>query len=74
MNAYVKENIADALIGSNTFQVRRSPIKIGLFEDEECWKLQRRPKHHRGRRGRRVARALPKRVAVSLQSGLADAA
>ena len=24
MNAYVKENIADALIGSNTFQVRRS--------------------------------------------------
>ena len=25
MNAYVKENIADAMVGTNTFQVRRTP-------------------------------------------------
>ena len=30
MNAYVKENLASALIGANTFQVRRTPIRIGL--------------------------------------------
>src|SRR5947208_14196478 len=42
MNAYVKENLASALIGANTFQVRRTPIRIGLFDDEEWRKLQRR--------------------------------
>ena len=31
MNSYVKENIADALIGMNAFQVRKSPLSIGLF-------------------------------------------
>jgi putative ABC transport system permease protein len=34
MNSYVSENLAGALIGQNTFQVRRSPIQIGLFDDE----------------------------------------
>ena len=29
MNAYVKENIAGAVIGTNAFQVRRTPIQIG---------------------------------------------
>src|SRR5436305_8586416 len=44
MNAYVKENIADALIGSNTFQIRRLPINIGLIEDADWLRMQRRPK------------------------------
>ena len=44
MNAYVKENIADALIGSNTFQIRRLPINSGLIEDDEWLRMQRRPK------------------------------
>ncbi len=44
MNAYVKENIADALIGSNTFQVRRLPINLGLIEDADWLRMQRRPK------------------------------
>ena len=44
MNAYVKENLASALIGANTFQVRRTPIRIGLFDDDEWRKLQRRPR------------------------------
>ena len=34
MNSYVSTNLAGALIGQNTFQVRRSPIQIGLFDDE----------------------------------------
>src|SRR6187455_1340980 len=44
MNAYVTENIAAAMIGSNTFQVRRTPINIGLIEDEDWRRMQRRPK------------------------------
>src|SRR5881275_1390153 len=44
MNAYVKENIADALIRSNTFQVRRLPINLGLIEDADWIRMQRRPK------------------------------
>src|SRR5512143_2439964 len=44
MNAYVKESIADALIGSNTFQVRRLPINLGLIEDADWLRMQRRPK------------------------------
>src|SRR5438067_13750747 len=43
MNVYVKENLASALIGANTFQVRRTPIRIGLFADEEWRRSQRRP-------------------------------
>src|SRR4051812_27459916 len=41
MNFYVKENLASALIGANTFQVRRTPIRIGLFDDDEWRQLQR---------------------------------
>lgn len=43
MNAYVSENLASALIGANTFQVRRSPIQIGLFDDEQYLKIAKRP-------------------------------
>src|SRR5947208_6114009 len=42
MNAYVKENIADAMIGTNTFQVRRTPINIAMIEDDEWMRAQRR--------------------------------
>jgi len=44
MNAYVKENIADAMVGTNTFQVRRTPIQIGFFDDEMWKRVARRPK------------------------------
>ncbi|MEO8564537.1 MAG: ABC transporter permease [bacterium] len=43
MNAYVKENIADSLIGTNAFQVRRVPIQLGFFDDEAFKKVARRP-------------------------------
>jgi putative ABC transport system permease protein len=68
MNAYVKENLASALIGANTFQVRRTPIRIGLFDDEEWRKLQRRPRVSESDAAA-VISAVPEAVAVSLQSG-----
>jgi putative ABC transport system permease protein len=68
MNAYVKENIADAMIGSNTFQVRRTPINITLIQDEDWLRMQRR---------RRITPAdadvvqiaLPDAQAIALTSG-----
>ncbi len=68
MNAYVKENIADAMIGMNSFQVRRLPISLGLFNDDQFRVLQRRPRidvHDADA----VRDALPDAVAISLQSG-----
>src|ERR1700716_3494858 len=43
MNAYVKDNVANSLIGTNAFQVRRVPIQLGLFDDEMWRRVSRRP-------------------------------
>ncbi len=68
MNAYVSENLAGALIGKDVFQVRRTPIQIGLFDDEEWRKLQRRPRiTHEDAAA--VIEAIPEATAVSMQSG-----
>ncbi|MBL0171388.1 MAG: ABC transporter permease [Gemmatimonadaceae bacterium] len=68
MNAYVKENIADAMIGMNTFQVRRLPISLGFFNDDEFRLLRRRPRVDE-RDADAVRAALPDADAISLQSG-----
>jgi putative ABC transport system permease protein len=68
MNAYVTENIANAMIGSNTFQIRRTPINIGLIEDEEWRRIQRRPKISAADAAV-VRAALPDAEAISIQSG-----
>ena len=68
MNAYVKENIADALVGSNVFQVRRLPLSFGLFTDDAFRLLQRRPLVDE-RDANAVRAALPDAVAISFQSG-----
>jgi putative ABC transport system permease protein len=68
MNAYVKENVANAMIGSNTFQVRRTPINIGLIEDEEWRRMQRRPKITHAD-AEVVRGALPDAEAISITSG-----
>ncbi len=68
MNAYVRENLASALIGANTFQVRRTPIQVGLFDDELMRRLQRRPKVNDADAAA-VAVAIPEALAVSRQSG-----
>jgi putative ABC transport system permease protein len=68
MNAYVQENIADAMIGSNTFQVRRSPINVARFADDEIDRMARRPLITR-EEADAVRNAVPGALAVSLQSG-----
>ena len=68
MNAYVSENLAGALIGQNTFQVRRSPIQIGLFDDEQFLKIQKRPRITPAD-AQAVIAAVPNATAISLQSG-----
>jgi putative ABC transport system permease protein len=68
MNAYVKENVTGAVIGTNAFQVRRTPIAEGLLTDEEIRQLQKRPIISRVD-AEVVRRAIPDAQAVSMQSG-----
>jgi len=68
MNSYVSNNLAGALIGQNSFQVRRSPIQIGLFDDEQFRRIQKRPRITESDAAAVIA-AIPNAVAVSLQSG-----
>lgn len=68
MNAYVKENIADAITGTNTFQVRRLPLSLGLFNDNELRSLQRRPRVNE-RDAEAIRAAIPDAMAIAVQSG-----
>ena len=68
MNAYVKENLTGAMIGTNAFQVRRSPISVCLLDDEQVRQINKRPLISADD-AEVVRRALPEARAVSLQSG-----
>ncbi|MDH5233616.1 MAG: ABC transporter permease [Gemmatimonadota bacterium] len=68
MNAYVRENIAGAVVGTNAFQVRRTPIQVGFFDDEGWAKVQRRPRITL-RDAEAVRTALPEADAVAVQTG-----
>ncbi len=68
MNAYVKENIAGAVIGTNAFQVRRTPIQVGFFDDEMWRKVAKRPRITMSDAAA-VAEALPEAVAIGVTSG-----
>ncbi|MCC6318689.1 MAG: ABC transporter permease [Gemmatimonadaceae bacterium] len=68
LNAYVKENVADAMIGANAFQVRRSPINVSGFVDEEVERMARRPLITRTD-AEAVRAAFPDAEAVAIQSG-----
>ena len=68
MNAYVKENLTGAMIGTNAFQVRRSPIAVGLLDDAEVKAIAKRPLISE-EDAAAVLRALPDAQAVALQSG-----
>ncbi len=68
MNTYVKENIANSLIGTNAFQVRRVPLQLGFFDDEMWKRVVRRP-HLTRADFRLVAAALPDAAAVAITSG-----
>jgi putative ABC transport system permease protein len=68
MNAYVKENITGAVIGTNAFQVRRTPVSFGLMDDEEVRSIAKRPLVTTDD-AEVVRRALPDAEAVAFQSG-----
>jgi putative ABC transport system permease protein len=68
MNAYVKENITGAVIGTNAFQVRRTPIAVGLLSNEEIREIAKRPRIT-PEDAEAVRQAIPHALAVSLQSG-----
>ena len=68
MNAYVKDNIAGSLIGTNAFQIRRTPIQIGFFDDEMWKRVSRRPMLTKAD-FEVVRAALPDAQAVAITSG-----
>jgi len=68
MNAYVRENVAGAIIGANSFQVRRTPINFARFSDDEWRRAQRRPKIG-PEDAELIMAAIPDAEAISLQSG-----
>src|SRR5881227_2355251 len=68
MNAYVKENIADNVVGTNTFQVRRMPQRVGLFSEDDWRVVLRRPKIT-PEDAEVVRQAIPEAAAISLTSG-----
>jgi putative ABC transport system permease protein len=68
MNAYVRERIGGAIVGVNAFQVRRTPIAVGLIDDEAWRAIQRRP-IIAPEDVPYVQRALPDARAIALQSG-----
>ena len=68
MNAYVRERIGGAIVGANAFQVRRTPIVLGLIDDAEMRAIERRP-IIAPEDVPYVMRALPDARAVALQSG-----
>ena len=68
MNAYVKENITGAVIGTNAFQVRRTPVAVGLMDDDEVRAIAKRPLVTTDD-AEIVRRALPDAEAVAFQSG-----
>ena len=68
MNAYVKENIAEAMIGKNSFTVRRTPIQVGFFDDEMWRKVVKRPRITVND-ANAVRAAIPDADAIALTSG-----
>ena len=68
MNSYVTNNLANSLIGTNAFQVRRVPIQLGLFDDEMFRRMSKRPVMNRSDFVAVLA-ALPDADAVAITSG-----
>ncbi len=68
MNAYVRERIGGAIVGANAFQVRRTPIAVGLIDDEQWRAIERRP-IIAPEDVPYIRRALPDARAIAIQSG-----
>lgn len=68
MNAYVRDNLTSAMIGTNSFQIRRAPIAMQLLSDAEVRRINQRPLVSR-EDAEAVQAALPNALAVAIQSG-----
>ncbi len=68
MNSYVRDNLRSAMIGTNTFQVRRTPLQVGFLDDSMMREIAKRPIISK-EDAELVRRAFPDAEAVSLQSG-----
>ena len=68
MNAYVRENVAGAVVGTNAFQVRRTPIQVGLIDDEQLRLVQRRPPITHSD-AMAVEAAVPNAIAIGVLAG-----
>ena len=68
MNSYVSGTLTASMIGTNTFQVRRGPISIGLMDDDQVRAIAKRPLVT-PEDAEAVSAAIPEAVAVALQSG-----
>src|SRR5678816_1408015 len=68
MNAYVRENLTGAMIGTTAFQVRRTPISVGLLDDSTIRAINKRPRITKAD-AEAIRQAVPDAQAVSLQSG-----
>jgi putative ABC transport system permease protein len=68
LNAYVRENVAGAVVGTNAFQVRRTPLVLSPFDDEAVRRLARRPRISEADAAA-VRDAVPEARAISVQSG-----
>jgi len=68
MNSYVRDNLRGAMIGTNSFQVRRSPIAMGNLDDSTVREINKRPIISQ-EDALVVQEALADAEAVSLQSG-----
>ncbi len=68
MNSYVTDRLAGAIIGTNAFQIRRTPIQIGIVDNETLKRIRRRPILDETD-AEFVQRALPDARAIAIQSG-----
>ena len=68
MNAYVTQNVANSVMGTNAFQVRRVPVQLGFFDDEQWNRVAKRPALTRAD-FEIVRAALPDARAVAITSG-----
>lgn len=68
MNAYVTQNVANSVMGTNAFQVRRVPVQLGFFDDEQWSRVAKRPALTRAD-FEVVRAALPDARAIAITSG-----
>src|SRR5258706_537883 len=68
MNEYVTQNVANSVMGTNAFQVRRVPVQLGFFDDEQWNRGAKRPALTRAD-FEIVRAALPDARAVAITSG-----